>query len=522
VETIDLPALNWGWNHVTLTLANPASDGAIISIGLKTTVAWSHNDDWNDIYLDKFESLTTGNPTDPLDAIVIKDSTASYLVVSNASQAIVTSDGITWSALTGCKGYLAAYDNRLVSIDEDGTTMRFSVAGNIDDFAGTGSGTFPIAEDLGTVHDLFTGKLLTIGTNTLYIVATKGWWGVDFTTQRVYRQEVQFPPLDNAGKVGIYHNANIWIATGAGITRVGGDTAVPVGPDLDDGLPSGYQGFVYDMTRAGNWLIYCVNGGSANKSSIFKLNTTGGGNLQVYTTAAINTEIKCVHHSPSSQYARGRLWFGEGTSVKYVEFPDTTPNVTQVSSYNYVLTSGKMELPIFRKMAAIPKVALGVAAITHGCDAGKFIQLYQKVNDAAAWGSVVATFNASPRDDIYTFNSGLGTAFYTIQLAVDFTTDSSTSTPELESLILYYIPAPDKMYSWTLQIQSTTASATKIITDLRTLSDTKTLLNFYPEGDASKTGHKVKITTDPFVFHAAQAGQAEGTIEVTMEEVFKG
>lgn len=470
----------------------------------------------------------------PIDAVVIKDGTDEYLVVSSASAGIYTADGTSWSTLTGCQGYLCPFQGKLYAIDTDGGTVRASPKDNVD-----GSWTtFGLSGDLGTVHGLFSGKLLADQTPVLYFHGTKGLFSIDITNSYAYPQEINYPPMTNAGKTAMYWNAAIWLSTGGGIVHVSGNEARPVGPDIDDGLPSGYTGDVYDMIGVGNWVVYCVNGGTANKSSILKHHSTSGGNLQIYTSAA-GSQITCLCHSPSSLYTNGRLWWGEGTDVKYAMFSDKTSNPKQIADYEYIVTSDKLIIPRFRKLAAIKKLALGVSAITKSCDANNYITVYYRINDTADWTSL-GTLVSSPYPTTLSFNSGLGTAFYTIQFAammqrqtqgdfpytfpINFDEYYHTSSPELESLLFYYLPRVVNISAWTFRIEATDANAEEIIAAIETARDTTTLVVFNPTGDPLKTSfnYNVAISSMPLEFYVENQQTRQGWVEVTCEQIYNG
>jgi len=319
----------------------------------------------------------------------------------------------------------------------------------------------------------------------------------------------------------MYWNANVWIGTGYGILKIAPSMATHIGPDQDDGLPSGYHGYIYDMVAVNNWLVFCVNGGTTDKSSILKRNSTLGGNLQVYTTSAVDKAITCLHHSPSSLYTNGRLWFGESTSVKYMMFPDTTHNVKQISTYTYVNDSGSGNLPIFRKLAGIPKVALRVAAITKSCDANEYVEVLYGLNGATPTTSL-GTFKTSPKPTTLTFNSGLGTAFYTIQFAIKlYRGGTTTNSPELESLIFYYYPTPTRISAFTFDILARGEYADNIFTEFETLLDTATLVAFYPSGDPNKSSFNVKLREMPSRSWWEKMGAREGQFQVVVQEISK-
>jgi len=353
---------------------------------------------------------------------------------------------------------------------------------------------------------------------------TEGLYSIDITNSKAYKQEVEYPPLTYSGHVGKYWNANLWVATGYGILKITPSLATFIGPDQDDGLPSGYQGYIYDTATVNSWLVYCVNGGSTDRSSILKRNASIGGNLQVYTTSAVDKAIACLHHSPSSLYTNGRLWWGEGTDIKYMMFPDITSNVKQIATYQYVDDSGYFQLPIFRKLAAINKVALGVAAITKSCVdiSNEYIEVFYGLNGAAPTTSL-GTFLTSPRPTILTFGSGLGTEFYRIQLAYKlFRGTTNTNSPELESLMFYWYPVITTLNAWAVPIQCIGENASQTFTDLETIRDTATLVAFYPSGDENKTSYNVKLTNMPSREWFEEMGGREGYIQIELQEVFKG
>jgi hypothetical protein len=202
-------------------------------------------------------------------------------------------------------------------------------------------------------------------------------------------------------------------------------------------------------------------------------------------------------------------------------FPDTTSNVKQISTYEYVGASVYGKLPILRKLATISKTALGVAAITKSCSSTDFIGVFYGLNGATP-NTSLGTFTSSPKPTTLTFNSGLGTAFYTIQLAIIlYRGDTITNSPELESLLFYYLPTPTIINAFTLNIEATEDTADEIITELEVIRDTNTLVAFYPSGDASKTGYNVKLTTMPLRFWHEDRTQREGYVTLDLQEVFK-
>ncbi len=573
---------------------------------------------------------------------------------TQVSTGVMTEDA--WTTVT-----LSAFET-ITAVSIQLTRGGGSTAWEVYEVAIGAKQQFELSGDFGNVYKLFEGKLLSDGSPALYFLSNRGLFTIDVNNEKAYKQEVEYPPLTYAGHAGLYWNANVWIATGYGILKVAPSIATNIGPNEDDGLPSGYQGTVYDMDTVNNWLVFCVNGGSTDKSSILKRNATLGGNLQVYT-GATNKPIACIHHSPSSQYTNGRLWFGEDTDIKYMMFPDVTHNVKQIATYEYgdtsLLENGSFEagdppaswtlvggsatvsrssaqakigtysalltrngadchiyqgysgyagyasktvtlgcwvyatvaaragiglgdgqdsasstlhtgvagwewltvsltvdatptylrsyleivdgntsayfdgatlidnetnanLPILRKLAMVSKTALGVAAITKSCDNDDYINIYYGLNGAAPT-TLLGAFKTSPRPTLLPFNSGLGTAFYRIQLAFKLIRGSTnTNSPELESLVFYYIATPAVISSWTFEILALEEDAEEKIAAFETLRDTKTLVLFYPSGDSAQSSYNVKLSQMPLRFVVSEQQTRRGSISVTVQQIFEG
>jgi len=202
-------------------------------------------------------------------------------------------------------------------------------------------------------------------------------------------------------------------------------------------------------------------------------------------------------------------------------FPDTTSNVKQISTYQYVNDSDYGKFPILRKLACISKTALGIAAITKSCNANEYIGVYYGLNGAAPTTSL-GTFKTSPRPTVLTFGDGLGLEFYTIQFAIKlFRGATNTNSPEIESLLFYYLPTPVRISGWAFDILATGDEGSEIFSNFETIYDTNLLVAFYPSGDVNKTSYNVKLTQMPSREWWEERGAREGQFQAVVEEVCK-
>ena len=121
------------------------------------------------------------------------------------------------------------------------------------------------------------------------------------------------------------------------------------------------------------------------------------------------------------------------------------------------------------------------------------------------------------------FNGGLGTEFYTIQLAIKlFRGSTNTKSPELENLTLVWYGATEPISSWTLNVLATGTEGDETFTTFEAIYNTKILVPFHPSGDPKKTSYNVKLTQMPSREWWEEQGGREGRFQIVLEEVFNG
>ncbi len=459
-----------------------------------------------------WDSVDASALATPTDAIVFKDSTATYLVVCNGTALRCSSNGTTWNAVASAAGskYLCAFDKRLIGINSTGTTLYYSPRDDVD---GTWV-SFSLSGDYSTAMDLFEGKLLTTGESVIYLLTDTGLYAIDYWTQTCYKVEIRFP-MTTTAMVGMYWNGGLYTATGSGIVQVAGSTVQQWGPDLDGGLPTSYQGYIYDMLGISHWVLIAVSGGT--NSSILKRHESAGGWHQVYSSSATN--IRCLCHS--SLYSPGRLWFGDDNNIKYIQFRDKTHDVTKVSSYAYA-ASGNLYLTGLSKVSSLNKVAVRLDAITKDVNSDEKITAHYIVNDGIShtdsdW-TLLTSWDESP---LATSNLGIddGVSFYDLYLKLKFERGSTTTnTPALKALALRYIALPETVTSWTFTVKALGIKAPQIIDWLEETRDSLTLINFSPDGDLNISEYFVRIATMPSN-RKLEAYAAEKDFTITVSEV---
>ena len=428
----------------------------------------------------------------PTDAIVYKDNTNTYLAVCNGTSARYATTGFgaskDWASLTSSPvKYFSTFDDRLIGLNATGTVVYYSAKGDIDSCAGGAMSSFNIAGPWTTAQKMFNGTLAGTEEPALFMVTDKGLIWIDFWTRKAYPMEVRYN--SQYALAGMYWNSEIYVGVDAGIIKVGSSLVSQYGPDQKDGIPADYCGYIYDLLGISHWVVCAVSGGTC--SSILKRHESLGGWHQVYSSPY---NIRCIYYSALT--SPGKLWFGEGNSLKYVQLPDKTHDVTKTSGYTYAAT-GSIIFPRMTKLSIIPKTAIKIEALTGSLDADNTIAVYYRIDTATDW-TLAGTFNTAGHPTAITLGTSAGISFNDIQVRVVLTRSTTTTvTPVLKSLVLKYVPNPPAVQSWSFNIAARGAKSKQIIDWLVAARDATTLVTFSPVGNTSLSQKYVKVEQMP-------------------------
>lgn len=331
--------------------------------------------------------------------------------------------------------------------------------------------------------------------------------------------ELMWEEDEHSGKKGLYWKGEHYIAVGKGIYKVSRGVVDLVGPDMDDGVPENLQGVITDMIGVGFWLVIAIDGGASKKSCIMKRYISGKHWHPVYV-GSLDTPIRALC------WDSGTLYFGEGTDVKSLPFPNVTDNVKQLTDHEYCET-GEIIYPYFHSpFEAMPKVAHKVWATTQDCTSGVNILIAYRIDEETDW-TELGMFESSPRPDALQFpvsGDSIGLAFERIQFKAVFARgDTKTNSPKLESLILEYRVTPPVLWGWDVQVLATTTKERRgqdIIDELIAAIRIPTLLSFYPSGSKEGTEYFVEVRGMPGTKKGTEFGQ-EGVYTLSVQEVIE-
>jgi hypothetical protein len=358
------------------------------------------------------------------------------------------------------------------------------------------------------------------GNPCVYIGSQEGLAAYDFWSQKAYPQDLKFDTcLDVKNCIGMskWHNNALWIPAQASLwqyTPGNPASVVPIGPDLDAGLPAAFQGNIIKVIPT----IYCVYILIQDKNSKgIILRTTGGGRFH-YVAASSGA---CYDMHYSNVTSPPRLYFGDANAIKYVTVPDIAANeyYYDVATQSYAPTGYLTTWRFHGGLPSVPKVALRLTVRADNVAATETVVVQYKINGTGDWSTGVTIDSMS--DNPISFGSGAGLEFYDIQFKFTLTT-TTTLTPRIWNIDFEWLATPTRRYAYTQTLllmngELPNYTGQQLITAFNTALGTNTLLAYYPDGDTSGTAKYVRIEQAPYQTWAGRITK-EGRYRVRVVE----
>jgi len=339
-----------------------------------------------------------------------------YAALGDSNDMVRSADGASWGAVSGKKyTHLLSYNGYMYAAKSVGATDGLAY------YNGTvWSPNIVLANASVTVSDL-----IGFG-NELLITATTGLWAL--SSNLVY-QVLDFSNEQYAGN-GV--NSLTWMADGRVYIPIGqslhaydGQRLVPVGLDLEEGLPLDQQGHVSCLVGTRTFLFATVDGGTTSRSGIYAFNGKGWHCLAQASTPGRRIRSLGLEQITSST-SRPRLWYFEDGSPYFLEFPDLTDNPAGYLSIDgtgiayqpvgYVTSSW-----IGGELSAVAKDFQSIIVASTGCSTTKTIDLFVEVDRSGIW-LPAGTVTRSPLQEYVLLSRSWG------PLIVATTTKAGSST----------------------------------------------------------------------------------------------
>ena len=408
-----------------------------------------------------------------------------YMVFAHTGGYSYTTNGTTWVDNTTDVLYLADWDDRIWGIDNVGQ-LRWAF-----DPTGTWTDDAQLSLENGTVQDLFVARDAT-GEPVLYVSTKVGLFVHDYNNNRLIKTDMELPFHPYSGDGVARWRDSTYIPAGLGIYKynvTGGSAVISlVGPDRDQGMPSGRRGRIMRLESTHNDLVALVQDVSESPASGGLIVTGGfsshvggtpwfGGtgfnaDTGVSTVLAYNEigwqvlwesgvdEVGIDTSLVSYAYDGYRLWFAQNQKVHYVSLPVDILNPAELTSREYA-TSSKDEYPWFDGgQSEVDKLAVRIIVEVSDATTTETVTPYYALNyDDTTW-TALGIITAPGR---YTYElpniaygsneDAEGVEFRAIRFRTDLARGGTiTKSPDVNSLTLEYRKKLPPRFGWNVEI----------------------------------------------------------------------
>lgn len=315
------------------------------------------------------------------------------LIVCAGSAYSFSTDGTTWTDSTKDVMRLAIHDNSLWGIDRTGQLWTAATLGT-----NTNKAQLPVpapaaTTDIAYISDLFAAPDAT-GEPALWAATAFGLYIYDQTNDKWLRSQFHLPEARYNGRGTNIWNADLYIPAGMRLWRAvyGSTTLVlPVGPDLDHGLPDIHRGVIVDLAPGHDMLAICLEGDFTGfrhyvtaaadlRSLVMAYNGKGWQVLWKSTTANERARKLFI----GSAYDKYRLWFTTTVTttardIYYIDIPSEQVDVHQAQSRDYAASS-ELETPWYKVGTDVEGVALSILVEGHDLTANETVKIEYDTN----------------------------------------------------------------------------------------------------------------------------------------------
>jgi hypothetical protein len=328
-------------------------------------------------------------------------------------------------------------------------------------------------KDWGTDLDIDVDKRVEIGVpasnvtglcmyeGDLYVAKADGLWAIKGSVASLVLDYRAFND-DHNGRNICKHNVYLLFPVGYGLQRMYNLQIDNIGPDRDEGLPEGRQGYVDDMLPVPGELYAALNAGATGTSSILCYNELGWHEIVRGDSLA---PIQCMY----LQVIPGgpnRLWFGMDNNACWVNVPSKGLDPTKETACDYAGSGEVVTAWIDMSLAEVEKYFKELKVVSEGLSVGaQTITAYYQVddaNDSSTW-TLIGTFSTSPSQELSIGNAITGRR---IRFKFVLATTSSTLTP--------------KMLAWTMDALARVEPKSRWEPDIK-LEDGANMLNGEPD-----------------------------------------
>jgi hypothetical protein len=247
------------------------------------------------------------------------------------------------------------------------------------------------------------------------------------------------------GSVFMVHNVYLYFNLGYGLERVYNSTLDDVGPNRDEGLPTGRQGPVSALLGYPGRYFVAIDGGSTDYSCVMCDN--GIGFHEIYRAPMAGQRIRALLFEPIPGATLDRLWVAVGDDLVWLGFPSGTIYPNRDTAMRYTHESVLVTCWYTASLVDIPKIWSSVKLFAEDLDPDTcYIEVDYQIDQETGWQPLVGQFDTTPSQEIQISEDGITAK--RIRLRIRMMTEDETKTARLKSLAIDAISREDVKYSW--------------------------------------------------------------------------
>ena len=189
---------------------------------------------------------------------------------------------------------------------------------------------------------------LTYSGGKLFVGKEDGLWWLDgsIPTEYTIQGLKDMPGLNNCKAVyAVGEKAYIGYANSAGLLDGTNFTDIMNYKQGGQGIPANRRGYVSRILQVNNWILFAIDGGTSNYSSVLVFN--GIGWHELWRGWATGVRVQDIFYQPCPGTAP-RIWIDAGGEPVYFDMPFDGPNPVYDSTFNYAhegsYTTGIMDI----------------------------------------------------------------------------------------------------------------------------------------------------------------------------------
>lgn len=284
------------------------------------------------------------------------------------------------------------------------------------------------------------------------------------------------------GAGSVVHNVNLYFSFLFGLERFYRNNLDDVGPNRDEGLPSGRRGYITAMQGYIGRFFYNIDAGNGGRSAILE-STSGTDHHETYRCDTVGKRIRNLYLQVIPGTAADRLWFTEGNDVAWLPLPGNTLKENTDSTFRFT-HEGVLETGwITGAEAEAVKIFHSLRLFTENLTASRKIEWDYRKDEETAWTTNATAFTSGSVQEVT-----LDVSAKRLKLRFRLQTNTKLTSPLIKGLVISATTRPETRWTYSLSTffedrpinlrgdQDTTLTAAAVLTQLDTWMEANTIL----------------------------------------------